>query len=308
MHNNSAPEITVIICTYNTKVLTCECLDKLKQSIDYLGKSVETIVVENGTDGTGDVIKEKYSWVKLLEPSGNTGFAKGNNLGIKTSNKNTKYYLFLNTDALVKPDTLLKSVQFIERSKTCDVVGCRLRLGDGVIQSSGGYIPTPASICTWIWGIDLLPVINFFLKPFHQKNMSFFNSDREVDWVMGAYLFMKREVVEKTKGFDENFFMYMEEVEWCKRIKDAGFKIWYASSFEITHLDKTSSKNDSEKFRKIAQKEVLGVIYFLKKYYPNQIYWVVPLIKASLYLRVFAFGVLGNKMRKVGYLETIKAI
>ncbi|MCX6705320.1 MAG: glycosyltransferase, partial [Candidatus Woesebacteria bacterium] len=76
MHNNMAPEITVIILTYNTKDLTCECLDKLKKSIDCLGKPVETIVVENGTDGTGNIIKSKYSWVKLLEPGKNTGFAK----------------------------------------------------------------------------------------------------------------------------------------------------------------------------------------------------------------------------------------
>lgn len=305
---NRTPEICVIICTYNTKDLTCECLDKLKKSIEVLGKPVETIVVENGDDGTGEVIKKRYKWVKLLEPSENTGFAKGNNLGIKASDKNVKYYLFLNTDALVKPDTLLKSVQFIENHRTCEVLGCRLKLGNGMVQSSGGYLPSPASVWTWIWGIDLLPVINVMLKPFHQKNMNFFNSDREVGWVMGAYLFMKREVIEKTKGFDETFFMYMEEVDWCKRIKDAGFHIWYASNFEITHLDKTSSKSDPEKFRKIAQKEVLGVIYFLKKYYPNQIYWVVPLIKIGLYLRVLAFSVLRNEMRKTGYLETLKAI
>lgn len=307
MHKDS-PEISVIICTYNTKDLTLECLDRLKKSIDNLDKKVETVLVENGSDGTGEIVKKKYSWIKLIEPGENTGFSKGYNLGIKASNKNSKYCLLLNTDALIKPDTLQKAVNFMEKHNDCDVVSCRLVFGDGKFQPSGGYLPTPLSAATWILGIDLLPGVSHFLKTFHQKNMSFFEKDREVGWVMGAFLFMRQEVIEKTKGMDENFFMYMEEVDWCKRINDAGFKIWYTPSFEITHLDKTSSKSDPEKFRKIYQKEILGVIYFLKKYYSDQIFWILPVIKFGLLIRWFSFLILGNRDRQLTYIETLKAI
>lgn len=308
MPNNVSSEISVIICTYNTKELTCTCLDKLKDSIDFLGKPVEVIVVENGSDKTGELIREKYKWVDVIKPSENTGFAKGNNLGIRKSGGKSKYYLFLNTDALVKKETLAKAVDFLEQHKDCDVLGCRLVLGDGIVQSSGGYLPTPLSIVSLVWGLNLIPVLNLFTKPIHPKRKSFFAKDRKVGWVMGAFLFMRNEVLDKTKGFDDNFFMYMEEVEWCKRIWDAGFNIWYTPSFSITHLDKASSKGNPEKLRKIFKLEILGAIYLLKKYYPSSVKWVIPLIKIGLHARILAFTIIGDNLRKLAYKETLKEL
>lgn len=301
-------EISIIICTYNTKKLTIECLNRLKKSIDFLNKPVEVIVVENGHDGTGDEIKKKYSWVKVINPKENTGFAKGNNLGIKASNKNSKYYLFLNTDVLVYENTLLQSINYMQKNIECSVLGCKLRLGDNSLQYSAGYLPTPLSVFNWILGIDLIPVIFTFLPQIHPKYKDFFKNDRRVGWVMGAFLFTRGDVIATTKGFDENFFMYMEEVEWCRRINDAGYEIWYTPSFEVTHLDKASSKKDKLKVQKIFSLEILGVIYYLKKYYSKYINWMIPVIKAGLYCRVLAFFILRNKMRYMAYIETVKKI
>ena len=305
---NKSPEISVIVCSYNTKDVTLKCLERLKESEDYLGRLVEIIVIENGTDGTAAAVTEEFPWIKILMPGENLGFAKGNNLGIKESDKNSKYYLFLNSDALVKEDTLKKACEFMENHNNCGVVSCKLRLENGKSQPNGGYLPTPFLVATWILGIDLLPGVRHFLHAFHQKDNKFFESDRKVGWVMGAFLFMKREVIEKTKGFDESFFMYMEEVEWERRICDAGFTIWFTSGFEITHLDKTSSRGDPEKFRKIFQNEILGVVYFLKKYYPNQIFWTLPVIKLGLIARIVGFSILGNKLRQDVYLQTFREL
>lgn len=303
-----SPEITVITCTYNTKDITLKCLDNLKRSIDFLKRPVDVIVIENGTDGTGKIIKEKYPWVKLLTPAENTGFAKGNNLGIKASKKNSKYYLLINSDVIVKDDTLQKSVEFLENNSRSDVLGCKLILGDGSMQPSAGFLPTPLSVFTWILGIDLLPGISMLLPQFHPKYKSFFDETKQVGWVMGAYLFMRNDVIKKTKGFDENFFMYTEEVELCKRINDFGFKVWYSPSFEVTHLDKSSSKSDPEKLRRIAKNEILGVIYYLRKHYPNTIFLILLFIKLGLLLRVIAFFVLHNKNRMMTYQEALKEI
>lgn len=308
MPNNAPSEISVIICTYNTKELTCDCLEKLKASIDFLGKPVEVILIENGSDGTGELVGKKYKWVDVIKPSENTGFAKGNNLGIKKSGGKSKYYLFLNTDALVKKETLAKAVNFLEQHKDCDVLGCKLILGDGTMQSSGGYLPTPTSIVSLILGLDLVPILNLFTKPIHPKRKSFFSEDRKVGWVMGAFLFMRNKVLDKTTGFDENFFMYMEEVEWCKRIWDEGFNIWYTPSFSITHLDKASSKGNPEKLRKIFRLEILGAIYLLKKYYSSSVKWVIPMIKAGLYVRILAFTLMGDNLRKLAYKETLNEL
>lgn len=302
------PLISVIICTYNTKNLTIDCLSRLKKSIDYLSKPVEVIVIENGNDGTGKEINKKMPWVRLITPKENTGFAKGNNLGIHYANKFAKYFLFLNTDALVNKNTLSKSLEFIQTNTDCDVLGCRLKLGDGTLQASGGYLPTPHSVVAWMWGLDLVPGINKFLRSVHPKDKDFFKKDRKVGWVMGAYLFMGSEVVKKTKGFDENFFMYMEEVEWCKRIWNSGFNIYYTPSFEITHLDKSSSKSNPEKLRRIFTTEIVGIVYYLKKYYPNQMFWIMPLMRLGIIARVFAFLLTGNEMRKQAYQEALREI
>jgi GT2 family glycosyltransferase len=300
MHKDATPEITVIICTYNTKGLTCECLDKLKKSIDYLGRPVETIVIENGMDGTGNVIKDKYSWVKLLEPAENLGFAKGNNLGIKASNKRTKYYLFLNTDVLVAPETLSRATQFIKDSESCDVLGCRLKFGDGRMQPSAGFLPDPFNTVLWMLGLD-----RFSVRPVHPRQKQFFEKDRQVGWVMGAFLFMKREVVEKTKGFDENFFMYMEEVEWCRRINNLKFEIWYTPSFEITHLDKASSGFDKGK---PLTREIQGLKYYLKRYYPNYDLMMKVVIWFGVAERWLIFSLIGDKLRAGIYHDILKFV
>lgn len=307
MHKNSAVEMSVIILSYNTQNITLQCLDSLYKSINNLNKSVETIVVENGNDGTANVIRKKYPWVKLIEPGENTGYVRGNNLALKCVDPKAKYILFLNSDVIVKGETLAKSIKFMEANSDCDALGCRLVYGDGTFQPSGGFLPTPLSVFTWIMGIDLIPFAAKIFKPFHLKNSKNFYT-RELDWVMGAYLFMKHEVVKKTKGLDENLFMYMDEVEWCKRIKDAGFKIYYSSDFSVTHLDKSSSKSDPQKLAKIAKDEILGVIYFLKKFYKRKYNLVLSFIKFGLYLRIFAFFIIQNKTRQKTYQEVLKSL
>lgn len=292
-------KVSVIICTYNTKELTSKCLDKLKESIEFLNKPVEAIVVENGSDGTGEMIKKKYPWVKLIEPSENTGFAKGNNLGIKASDKIAEFYLFLNTDALVEKETLVKAINFMENNKSCSVLGCKLKFADGKIQPSAGYLPNPINTALWMFGLD-----RFSPKPVHPKSIMFFKKDRRFDWVMGAFLFMRREVVEKTRGFDDNFFMYMEEVEWSKRINDNGFEIWYTPSFGITHLDKASSGND---LTKPLTREIQGLIFYLKRYYPSYDKLMRFVIWCGIVARWIGFRLFGNS-KKANIYKTILGV
>lgn len=301
----AAPIISVIICTYNTKKLTIECLNNLIKSIKVLDRPVEIVVIENGSDGTADLIRKNYPWIKLLNPKENTGFAKGNNLGIKAANKKTKYYLFLNTDAMVKKDTLRKALDFIENKKDLGVLGCKLTYANGELQPSAGDLPTPLLVWSWIWGLDLLPLVGKTLKQVHPKYPEYFKKSKEVGWVMGAFFLMTRGVIERTGGFDENFFMYMEEVEWCKRIKDAGFKIWFTPQFEITHLDKASSKGHLQNLERIYRSETMGIIYYLRKHYRNSIFWLIPVIKIGLFARALAFKIKGNEMRYRAYHNTL---
>jgi len=294
------PDLSVIILSYNTKDVTFECLDRLALSIHSLNKQVEVIVVENGNDGTAEQIEKNYSWVKLVKPKKNTGFALGNNLGIKESSKNSKYYLFLNSDAFIEKDTLNKAFEFMENHSDCDVLGCQLKFGDGDFQPSAGSLPTPINISCWMLGLDV-----FNKNQVHPKSADFFSQDRIVGWVMGAFLFMKSEVVKSTQGFDEKFFLYMEEVDWCKRINEAGFKIWYTPSFSITHLDKTSSGGD--KTLGII-KEALGLVYYTKKYFPKKTRLIKIVTKIGMGLRTVAFGIMGDMNRFNAHWQALKQL
>jgi N-acetylglucosaminyl-diphospho-decaprenol L-rhamnosyltransferase len=298
-----SPLITVIILSYNTRDITLMCLDKLRKSIDYLGQSVETVMVENGTDGTGKIIKNKYNWVKLIEPNKNTGFATGQNIGIAAANPNSKYYLLLNSDAYVKPETLRQSVKFMESNKDCHVMGCRLVYADGRLQPSAGFLPRPMTVITWAMGLDLIPGLNRILKPFHPNFKEFFNSSKKVGWVTGAYMFMKNEVIKKTNGFDEKYFMYGEEVEWFKRINDAGFNVWYTPDIEIVHLFAQSSGSTKKAFIK----EVEGIYYFINKHYPGNLFWLKPIVKLGMLMRALAFTILGKQYRAEVHFEAAKA-
>jgi GT2 family glycosyltransferase len=144
--------------------------------------------------------------------------------------------------------------------------------------------------------------------PFHPRDKDFFKKNREVGWTMGAFLFMKMEVFKKSKGFDENFFMYMEEVEWCRRVKEAGYKIWYTPEFWVTHVDKASAMGKPEELAKIFRREILGFVYYLKKNYPSQKTWFIPVIKVGVMVRLFAFTLLHSKMRQDAYKQTLEAL
>jgi GT2 family glycosyltransferase len=299
-NKTSPPFLSVITCTYNTKELTCVCLDKLQASIGKLAKPVEVIVVENGTDGTGEILKKDYPWIKVITPGENTGYARGNNLGLKVARKDSSWLLLLNTDALIRPDTLIMSFKFLSDHPDCDVLGCRLEFKDGRMQPSAGFLPNPANTVSWMFGLDKLPLLKNLAAPIHPPSGAFFRSDHRVGWVMGAFMLMKRRVYEVTGGLDENYFMYGEEVEWCQRIKDGGFITWYTPGFSVTHLDKASSGGD---IRKGIVREIQGLDHFMNKYYPGNMFWLKWVIKTGMLARALAFYILGNKYRAAVHWE-----
>jgi GT2 family glycosyltransferase len=308
MHKNG---LSIIILSWNTKDITDECLKHLKIAIESIRGKIDTevILVDNSSsDGSPQMVEKKYPWVKLILSRTNLGYPKGNNLGFKNSNPRNKYLLLLNSDVYVEKDTLERSLAFFESKKDCKVFGCKLIRGDGSFQPSAGYLPTPLNIFSWFWGLDLIPVFNKLFKQFHPRNKDFFGSTKKVGWVQGAYLFMEREVFDKTNGFDEKFFMYMDEVEWSRRVQDLGYNIYYAPGFAVTHLDRASAHKDVEKLAKTYSLEVIGLIYYLRKYYPEKLGFLKPILKIGAYLRWFIFLILGNEMRKKAYSEVIKKI
>ena len=292
--------------SFNTKDITDNSLEAVKKSKDYFrgkdGGGVEVIVVENGSnDGSASMIRSKHPWVDLIDLKENTGFAKGNNIGMKASAG--KYILLLNSDAFLEKDTLLNALSYMNVHSDCDVLGCKLTYEDGQFQPSAGYLPTPVNVFYWMLMLDKVPILRNIIHPFHPNNESFFRSDRSVGWITGAFMLLKRKVFEETGGFDEHYFMYTEEVEWCKRIKDAGFNVVFTPSFEIIHKKFASSNYD---IKKPIISETKGMLYFFKKHYPGYIWFVRLSLFLGYGIRVIAFLFLNSREKAKAYSSMLK--
>ncbi len=291
-------DLSVIILSYNTKDITKRCLKKLEISKAYcekkLSNKIEVIVLDNASeDGSAQMIKEDFPQVKLIESAENTGFSKGNNIAMKQSKH--PYILLLNSDVYLEEESLYKALAYFRVNLNCDVLGARLNYATGKLQLSAGNLPNPFNIIFWIFG----------LSGFHPKSKSFFSKAHQVGWVMGAFFALKRDVFEKTSGFDENLFMHMEEIEWCKRINMAGYKVWYVPQVEVIHLHGASSNFD---LTSSFLNELKGIKYYLKKHYSLFYFPVKFFLILGLILRVVAFSLLGKTKRAGIYLEGLSLI
>lgn len=301
-------DLSVIVLSFNTKDITKRCLDKLKIAKDYcegrLKNKVSVIVLDNASeDGSPQAIKSDYRWIKLIALQENTGFSKGNNIAMAKTK--TPFILLINSDVYVSEESLYKTIAYFRVNLNCDVLGARLNYSDGRLQPSAGNLPNPQNIIFWIWGLSLLPLFNRLVPPFHPRNKGYFSKTHQVGWIMGAFFAFRRKVFVQTQGFDEKLFMHMEEVEWCKRIKDQGFKVWYNSQFEVVHLHGASTHfNLNNSFLN----ELKGIRYYLKKHY-NFLYLLVKLfLIIGLILRVVAFSLMRKTQRAGIYLASLGSI
>ncbi len=289
-------DLSVIILSYNTKNLTRDCLTRVVQAGEYAGTNgidLEIIVVDNAsTDGSPRMIQKEFPKVRLLSQKKNTGFTGGNNLGMKVAKGD--YFLLLNSDAFLGEDTLDLTIGAMKRHSDWGVLGCKLVYPDGLFQPSGGYLPTPLNIVSWMMGLDLVPGLRSVLAPVHPGWPGFFYQDRQMGWVTGAFMCLRREVWEKTGGFDEKFFLYMEEVEWCKRIADAGFRIGFTPAFSVIHMGRASSNFDNAG---ALVKEAQGLLHFIKKHYKGRENFIREVIVWGNWLRRVAFTVIGDQSR-----------
>lgn len=307
-------DLSVIVLSYNTKEITDECLRRLQAAgirLQKEGYKIQVIVVDNASsDGSVEAIGKILKQVQddgveteLITSKENTGFSKGNNIGIAKAKGD--YILLLNSDALVKENTLIDCLQYFNQNQDCDVLGPKLIFGDGSFQPSAGNLPTALNIIYWILGISLIPGIKKYTNSFHPNYSRFFARERRVGWVSGAFFMAKKEVFEKCEGLDENIFMYLEEVELCRRIAKAGFQIWYVPKITVTHLHGASSNSDRSR---IFINELKGLKYYFQKHNPSS----YPLVRLFLYkgllLRILAFTILFKFDRVKAYIKGLGVV
>lgn len=278
-------DLTVIIINYKTKSVTADCLNSLKKSSDKLTK--EVILVDNGSgDGSVESLKHKFPWVKVYAAGRNLGFAGGNNFGFKRSRG--KYIWLLNSDTLVKADTIQKLYDAALANDSV-IASCRLLNQNGSIQPQGGYLPDLWRLAAWMLFIDDLPIISAFFPAYHVNRRSYFKKDQHPGWLAGTALLIRRDVYQRLKGFDNHIFMYGEDVEFCLRAKKLGFRPNYFAGPRLTHLGQASGSS-----RQAILGEYRGLKYIYQKHFSGwQQRALKFLLKLGALLRVI---ILRNKI------------
>ncbi len=235
-------DLSIIIVNYNVK----EFLQNLIHSIEKASTNItkEIIVIDNASDdGSVEFLKEKFPQVKLIVNQKNLGFGKANNIGLKQATG--KYILLINPDTIVAEDTFEKMIQFFETNKNVGLAGCKILNPDGTLQlACRRSFPGPWTSFTKVTGLSsLFPKSKLFAR----YNLTYLdeNQSYEVDAISGSFMMMRREVYRKVGGFDEQFFMYGEDLDLCYRVQKAGFKIYYVHTTQIIHYKGESTKRSS---------------------------------------------------------------
>ena len=274
-------DLSVIIVNWNTKKLLLECLDSVDKQTQ--GINYEIIVVDNGsTDGSMEAIRNTQYEIRnliIIENKKNLGFAKANNQGIKVAQG--KYILLLNTDTKIVDNALKKLIDFADSKSNLGVVGPKLLNRDGSAQPSTAPFFTLANAFLWLFTGDHF----LYSSP---------KSASRTDWVMGSAFLVKRGVIDKVGFLDEKFFMYVEEQEWCYRIKKAGFEVWFYPGAEIYHLVRGSSLGGRQGKKGAILNIYRGLIYFYGKHFAS---WQLLVLKFFLLTKAAIAWLVGWLLR-----------
>jgi N-acetylglucosaminyl-diphospho-decaprenol L-rhamnosyltransferase len=233
-------KVSAVLVSYNTKELTLKAISYLLRDFESVD-SWEVILVDNDSkDGTVTAVQVAYPTVQIIQNHENVGFGKANNQAFGICRG--KYVLLVNTDAFIHLGCSQVLTTFLDEHPDVAVVGPRVLNQDGSLQSSVHPFPTP--LRCWIENLWLNPLVKnvFALRDWR----SWTHDDiREVPWVIGACMLVRKSIIDSVGGFDERFFMYSEETDWQYRIRKAGWKIWFVHDAEVTHLGGASGGTES---------------------------------------------------------------
>ena len=279
-------EVSIIVVNWNTMGHLRNCLDSICLAIS--GINAEIIVVDNASeDGSVDMVKTDFSWVKLINNCENLGFAKANNIGITSSIGN--YLCFINSDVIVEKDCIKELVRYLKKNFNVGMVGPLIRNPDKSVQTSCYGYPTLWNMFCCAMGLDKL-----FSKSilFGGRMMPYWTHDavRDVEVLNGCFWCVRREALDSVGLLDANFFMYGEDIDWCKRYRDAGWDVVFYPDAEAIHFGGASSANAPIRFYIEMQKADLQ---YMEKHHGRLMKY---LYKANIYLfqinRIFVNSVL----------------
>jgi len=280
-------ELSIIIVNYNVKEFLQNLIHSLQKAVSKINH--EIIVVDNASDdGSVEFIREKFPHINLIVNKTNLGFSKANNIALKASKG--KFILLINPDTIVSENTITKMVEFLNVHPNAGLAGCKILNPDGSLQlACRRSFPGPWTSFCKVTGLStLFPKSKLFAR----YNLTYLDEDstHEVDAISGSFMMMKREVYEKVGGFDEQFFMYGEDLDLCYRVQQSGYKVYYYPGIQIIHYKGESTKRsglDETKYFYDAMN------LFVKKHF-STFYLVEIILRSAIGFRKF-FAFLGQR-------------
>lgn len=307
---NEAIDLSIIFVASNNRFLL-DCLASVKKASK--GVNLEIIVVDNATaEKVGEAAKKEFPEIKVLRREENGGFGENNNMGMREAHG--RYVLLLNDDTKIIDKNIFKEmVAWMDEHPQAGVSSCALLNSDEkTYQGSGGSFPTLFRVFAWMTFLDDIPYLDDIIKPYHpmhgwsplDTNEKYFKKSHKQDWLTGAFYLMRKSAMDQVGLFDEDFFLYVEEVELSYRFIKAGWEVWYLPKWKIVHFG--SATIGSERALVF---EMQNIKLFYKKHYPK---WQVPtlriILKSGCVLRMAVFGLLkGVGMVKI-YAKAFSAI
>jgi GT2 family glycosyltransferase len=282
-------QLSVIILNFKVHYFLEQCIISVQKALD--GIDAEIIVVDNNSsDDSCEMVKKLFPTVKLIENKENFGFPKGNNIGVAQAKGD--YLCILNPDTVVAEDTFTKILNFVTSSavemknKKTGIIGCKLIDGTGnFLPESKRGIPTPFVAFTKVFG--LYKISNYFGKYYAQHLSE--NQSGNVEILVGAFMIMKRNLYNEIGGFDENCFMYSDDIDLSYRVLKLGYKNYYFAETSVIHYKGESTIRD-EKYIKRFQE---AMNFFYKKHFKKSIIFDV-----FMKMGAFVFSILKQKQQK----------
>lgn len=278
---DNMPEVSIIILTYNS----AHFIGELIKSLHEFGKDSEIIIVDNDSKDDTVKIAKKFEEVNIFETGKNLGFAKGINYGAQRAKG--ELFLFINPDAVFKKGKLADMVSVLKENENAAIVGGKLIGRSGKPEKSAGKFFNLFETIMMVLGLDEKIGVRF--SP---------NSLSKVDFVSGGFMMVRANVFKRLNGFDENFFMYVEDMELCYRVRKFGFDTFFTPDVVIAHAGQGSSN------RTFAIINIYkGLLYFFKKHKNVLEYWI---IKIALNLKAVSVYFLGVVTNNSYYKETYR--
>ena len=273
-------KLSIIIVNYNVRYFLEQCLLSVRRAVE--GIDAEVFVVDNDSkDDSVEMVREKFPEVKLIANQDNPGFSKANNQAIRQSKG--EFVLLLNPDTVVEEDTFSQCIQFMEGHPDAGALGVKMIDGSGTFlpESKRGF-PSP-----WVAFCKTFGLSTFFPKSelFNSYHLGFLdeNENHQVDVLAGAFMFMRKSVLDKIGLLDETFFMYGEDIDLSYRVQLGGFKNYYVADTTIIHYKGESTRKGSLNYVKVFYN---AMIIFAKKHFTGRKAWLfVLMLQAAIWVR-----------------------